>query len=94
MDEPDVEHEVPLPTIEGFPIIDGTGAGTATIGLIPALPISTEPSGIPALTAPLADGANVVVDGVAPLEAVPHIPDIGVVPTKDGPSPMVIPPPS
>jgi hypothetical protein len=86
---------MPLPTIEGSAIIDGLGAGTATIGLIPALPISTEPSGIPALAAPLTDGVDVVVvDGALLLEAVPHIPDVDVVPVKDDPSPMAIPPPS
>jgi hypothetical protein len=91
VDESVVEHGMPLPSIEG-PITDG--AGTATIGLIPALPISTEPSGIPALVAPLTDGVDVVVDGALLLEAVPHIPDVDVAPAKEDPSPMAIPPPS
>lgn len=65
------------------------------IGLSPALPISTEPKGIPALEAPPGEGVNVeVVDGALLPGAAAHIPDSDVLPVKDEPLPTAIPPPS
>jgi hypothetical protein len=61
MDDPVVEHGMPLPIVDGYGLGVGTactglgagttssglGAGTTSSGLSPALPISTEPNGIP-----------------------------------------------
>jgi hypothetical protein len=75
------------------PIVDGVGLGTGTTtnGLIPALPIATEPIGIP-VRAPLGDVDNIAgADEALLLELVPQI---AALPGNDVPVPTPIPPPS
>jgi len=74
------------------PIVDGIalGVGTTTNGLIPALPISTEPNGIPARAPPAVD--NIVGDDEALL--LKAVPQTAVLPGNDVPVPTPIPPPS
>jgi hypothetical protein len=84
-ENPVVEHGMPLPIIEGF----GLGVGTTSNGLTPALPISTEPNGIPVRGRPPGDVGDVVA---LVLELVPQAPDIAALPGSDVPVP--VPPPS
>jgi hypothetical protein len=97
---------VPTPVVGGnvlgVPIIDGNGptvpivdadalgVGTTTNGLTPALPISTEPNGIPVRAAVLGD-----VDDIVPVEeALLLVPQIAALPGNEVPIPTPIPPPS
>jgi hypothetical protein len=77
-----------VPNVDG----DTLGVGTTTSGLTPAFPISTEPSGIPAL-ARLLDAIEDIagVDEALPLELAPQITPL---PGNDVPIPSPIPPPS
>ena len=61
-ENPVVEHGMPLPIVEGF----GLGAGTISNGLTPALPISTEPNGIPVRAIPPGSAEGVAADNEAP----------------------------
>src|ERR1700720_3192231 len=86
-----VEHGIPLPIVEGF----GLGAGTISNGLTPALPISTEPNGIPVRAAPPGEVGDVAADDEALLlELVPHVPEVAAPPGNDVPVPTPSPPPS
>jgi hypothetical protein len=87
-----------VPIVDGngpaVPIIDGDGLGigTTTNGLTPALPISTEPNGIPVRAAVLGD-----MDGIAPLDEallLVLVPQIAALPGNEVPIPTPIPPPS
>jgi hypothetical protein len=90
-ENPVVEHGMPLPIVEGF----GLGVGTTSNGLTPALPISTEPNGIPVRAAPPGDVGDVAADDEALLlELVPQAPDIAAPPANDVPAPVPVPPPS
>jgi hypothetical protein len=81
----------------GIPIVEGEmpGTGTTTSGLTPALPISTEPIGIPGWETRLGDS-----EGVVPVEdAVPAVvAQVAGPPGKAVPAPIpapgAIPPPS
>jgi hypothetical protein len=84
-ENPVVEHGMPLPIVEGF----GLGVGTTSNGLTPALPISTEPNGIPVRGRPPGDADDVAALVV---ELVPQAPDIAALPGSDVPVP--VPPPS
>src|SRR6202040_3207409 len=85
-----VEHGIPLPIVEGF----GPGVGTTTNGLTPALPISTEPNGIPVRAAPPGEVGDVAADDEALLlELVPHVPEVAA-PPGNVPVPTPSPPPS
>lgn len=85
---------VGVPIVEGLkPKVpmgedDAAGAGTVISGLTPALPISTDPKGIPAREGPLgdADGADAVGEAVP----VAH----GAALPSEIPPPTVSPPPS
>jgi hypothetical protein len=96
---PTVDGGVPsVPIVGGFglgvPKVDGDapGVGTITSGLIPALPISTEPSGTPGrATLPDADGDIAAVDEPLPLGLAPQIVPL---PGSEAPIPSAIPPPS
>jgi hypothetical protein len=90
-ENPVVEHGMPLPIVEGF----GLGVGTTSNGLTPALPISTEPNGIPVRAPPPGDVGDVAADDEALLlELVPQAPDIAAPPANDVPAPVPVPPPS
>jgi hypothetical protein len=82
---------MPLPVIDG----DGMGVGTTSNGLTPALPISTEPNGIPARGRPPGDAGDVAALVV---ELVAQAPDIAALPGSDvpvpAPTPVPVPPPS
>ena len=81
---------MPLPIVEGF----GLGVGTTSNGLTPALPISTEPNGIPVRAAPPGDLGDVAADDEALLlELVPHVPEVAA-PPGNVPVPAPSPPPS
>jgi hypothetical protein len=86
-ENPVVEHGMPLPIVEGF----GPGVGTTSNGLTPALPISTEPNGIPVRGRPPGDAGDVAALVV---ELVPQAPDIAALPGSDVPVPVPVPPPS
>jgi hypothetical protein len=86
-ENPVVEHGIPLPIAEGF----GPGVGTTSNGLTPALPISTEPNGIPARGRPPGDAGDVAALVV---ELVPQAPDIAALPGSDVPARVPVPPPS
>jgi hypothetical protein len=95
---PNIEGVVEDPIVvdglgPGVPIIerDALGVGTTTKGLTPALPISTEPNGIP-VRATLPDAVEDIaaIDEVLPLELAPQIAPL---PAK-APIPSPIPPPS
>jgi len=77
-----------VPITEG----DTLGIGTTTKGLTPALPISTEPNGIP-VRATLPDAVEDIaaVDEGLPLELAPQITPL---PGNEAPIPSPIPPPS
>jgi hypothetical protein len=88
--------EVPIVDGNGptVPIIDGDalGVGTTTNGLTPALPISTEPNGIPVRATVLGDMDDIAaVDEALLLELVPQIAGL---PGNEVPIPTPIPPPS
>jgi hypothetical protein len=84
-----------IAVIDGSGMIGMMGAGTTGIGLIPALPISNEPNGIPTRATPPGVVGDVAATDEALLPAaVPHGPDIAVVPGIDAPVPIPIPPPS
>jgi hypothetical protein len=93
---PNIEGVVEVPIgVDGLgpsiPIIEGDalGVGTTTKGLTPALPISTEPSGIP-VRATLPDAVEDIA-AVLPPELVPQITPL---PGNEAPIPSPIPPPS
>jgi hypothetical protein len=89
-ENPVVEHGMPLPIVEGF----GLGVGTTSNGLTPALPISTEPNGIPVRAAPPGEVGDVAADDEALLlELVPHVPEVAA-PPGNVPVPTPSPPPS
>jgi hypothetical protein len=89
-ENPVVEHGMPLPIVEGF----GLGAGTTSNGLTPALPISTDPNGIPVRAAPPGEVGDVAADDEALLlELVPHVPEVAA-PPGNVPVPAPSPPPS
>ena len=75
-----VDGPVGVPTADGLwliiPIVEGDalGVGSTSKGLTPALPISTDPSGIPGRETPLGEieGADALEDAM-PLEADPHV---------------------
>jgi hypothetical protein len=72
-ENPVVEHGIPLPVVVGF----GMGVGTTSNGLTPALPISTEPNGIPVRAAPPDEVGDVAADNEALLLAlVPQGPGV------------------
>jgi hypothetical protein len=82
---------MPLPIVEGF----GLGVGTTSNGLTPALPISTEPNGIPVRAIPPGSAEGVAADNEAPpLELVPQVSEVAALPGNDVPVPNPIPPPS
>src|SRR3984893_9153827 len=90
-ENPVVQHGIPLPIAEGF----GPGVGTTSNGLTPALPISTEPNGIPVRAAPPGDADDVAPGNEALLvELVPQAPDVAALPGNDVPAPVPVPPPS
>jgi hypothetical protein len=85
------------PVVDGdamVPIVDrdGLGTGTTTNGLTPALPISTEPIGIPARAPPAGDADDIAADDEALL--LEPVPQTAVLPGDDVPVPTPIPPPS
>jgi hypothetical protein len=94
---PTVAGGVPrVPVVDGIglsvPNVDGNtlGVGTTTNGLTPALPISTEPSGIPVrATLPGAVDDIAAVDEALPLGLAPQI-----TPLLGNEVPIPIPPPS
>jgi hypothetical protein len=71
---------------------DGLGGGTTRKGLTPALPISTEPNGIPERETPLGDkeGVAAIDDGLLLTPA----PQTAALPGNDIPAAVPIPPPS
>jgi hypothetical protein len=79
-----------------LPVVDEKfGVGAASNGLTPALPISSEPNGMPVRATPPGDADDVAADDeVPPLTLVPHIPDVATLPGNDVPVPIPIPPPS
>jgi hypothetical protein len=91
MDDP-VKHGVPPGIDDGY----GLGVGTTGAALTPALPISTEPNGIPVRAAPPGDTDGIAADDAALLELVPHVPEVAAPPGSDVPVPVpiAIPPPS
>jgi hypothetical protein len=82
------------------PTIDdgyGLGVGTSVGALTPALPISTEPNGIPGRVAPPGDREGIAVDDAPLLLAL--VPQVAAVAPPPGivapvPAPIAIPPPS
>jgi hypothetical protein len=89
-ENPVVEHGMPLPIVEGF----GLGVGTTSNGLTPALPISTEPNGIPVRAAPPGEVGDVAAEDEALLlELGPHVPEVAA-PPGNVPVPTPSPPPS
>jgi hypothetical protein len=91
MDDP-VKHGVPPGIDDGY----GLGVGTTGAALTPALPISTEPNGIPVRAAPPGDTDGIAADDAALLELVPHVPEVAAPPGSDVPvpAPIAVPPPS
>jgi hypothetical protein len=90
MDKPVVEHGVLLPIVDGNEL----GVGTTGIGLTPALPIATEPNGIPARETTPGDVDAVAADvETVLLELVPHTTDAVALPCNDVAVPNPIPPP-
>lgn len=91
-----MDGSVGVPSVDGLgpkvPVeeVEIVGAGTVIRGLTPALPISTDPNGIPVREAPLGDaeGADAFADAV-PAEAAAQD---AVLPGKLIPAP--IPPPA
>jgi hypothetical protein len=75
----------------GVPMIEGemVGVGTASRGLTPALPISTDPNGIPVRETAPSDIEGPKVDDAVVSEGDPQV---GALPGNVGPVP--IPPPS
>jgi hypothetical protein len=89
-ESPVVGQGMPLLIVEGF----GLGVGTTSNGLTPALPISTEPNGIPIRGAPPGEVGDVAADDEALLlELVPHVPAVAA-PPGNVPVPAPSPPPS
>jgi hypothetical protein len=97
---PVTEHGRPVPVVDMVPVVDDVpipsvddelGVGTTINGLTPALPISTEPNGIPVRAAPEGDGDDMTEDDEAPgLE-----PQIAAVPVLlDTVIPMSVPVPT
>jgi hypothetical protein len=90
-----IDGAVGVPTVDGLgkriPIVEGDalGIGTTTRGLMPALPISTEPNGIPGRETALGD-----IEGVAAVDEplADPVPQIDALPGTD--PAMPIPPPS
>ena len=85
----------------GIPMTDEGGAnemvgeGTAISGLIPALPSSTEPNGIPDPVVPAVDKDEIPGDDAAALlEPLPQVTNVAVLPGTDAPVPNPNPPPS
>ena len=95
---PNIEGVVEVPIADrvgpSIPIIEGDelGVGTTTKGLTPALPISTEPNGIPVrATLPDAIEDIAAVDEALPLGLTPQITPL---PGNEVAIPSPIPPPS
>jgi hypothetical protein len=96
---PKVDGAVGVPNVDGVgpsdPMVvdkgDGLG-GTTRKGLTPALPISTEPNGIPERETPLGDkeGVAVIEEGVL----LTLLPQTAAVPGNDISAAIPIPPPS
>ena len=82
-----VMDDVPIPSVD-----DELGVGTTISGLIPALPISTEPNGIPVRTAPEGDGDAIAEkeEGLLP-ELVPQIAPVPALPGTVVPIAVPIP---
>jgi hypothetical protein len=92
-----------IPVVGDMPVVpsvddDALGVGTTINGLTPALPISTEPNGIPVRTAPEGDGDDIAEDDD---DTVPLVPQIAAVPVlldtgipMSVPVPMVVPVPT
>jgi hypothetical protein len=68
----------------------GLGTGPTGIGLRPALPVSTEPNGIPTGEAPPGDGVDIADDDAVPVVGL--VPQFAVLPGNG--IPIAIPPPS
>jgi hypothetical protein len=89
--EANVDGTVRVPMVDGLeprvPIgeDEAAGAGSVISGLTPALPISTDPSGIPVREAPLGDAED-----ATPLEAAEQ----GAALPPNIPPPTASPPPS
>jgi hypothetical protein len=94
--EANVNGTVRVPVVDGLeprvPIgeDEAAGAGSVISGLTPALPISTDPSGIPVREAPLgnAEGTDAIEDAT-PVEAAQ-----GAALSPNIPPPTASPPPS
>ena len=90
IDSPVAAHGMPPPMVEGY----GPGVGMTGAALTPALPISIEPSGIPARAAP---PGGVTIDGeglLLVLVLLPHAPVVTVLPGSGALVPVPMPPPS
>jgi hypothetical protein len=81
-----VVDDVPIPSVD-----DELGVGTTINGLIPALPISTAPNGIPVRTAPEGDGDDMAEDDEALPPVVPQIAAAPVLPDAVIPIPVPVP---
>jgi hypothetical protein len=94
----DVVEGVITKGVEGMAVATGSVLvtdGTSGDGLIPALPISNDPNGIPVRAAPLGVTGDVAaIDDALLFEVVPHGADAAVLPGIDVPAPIPIPPPS
>jgi hypothetical protein len=84
-----IEALTPDPATRGI----GFDIGPTGTGLSPPLPISTEPIGIPTEEPRPGDTIDIADDdAAAPVELVPHVPDVSVLPGNG--IPIVNPPPS
>ncbi|WP_144031515.1 hypothetical protein [Bradyrhizobium cosmicum] len=82
---------MPEPSIEGVPTVE-VGPGTGTVGLIPAPPISVEPSGIP--TRPTVDVEGIdEIAAVLPAQLVDEVPD-NPPPSNNAPDDEALPDPT
>jgi hypothetical protein len=90
IDGPVVGHGTPLPNVDGK-----LGVGTTSNWLTPALPISTEPNGMPVRATLPGNEDDVAADDEAPLlTLMPHVPGVAALPGSDVPGCTGIPPPS
>ena len=95
--EAKVDGTVRVPMVDGLeprvPIgeDEAAGAGSVISGLTPALPISTDPSGIPVREAPLGNGEGTdAIEDATPVEAAEQ----GAALPPNIPPPTASPPPS